>query len=166
MKVFLFIFILLLGSNAYSSTGCSLESYFSPVDNIENIIVSNIKNSKVSIQCSLYGISNYAIVDSLINIKSKKPKLDVVIALDKSQASAFYSAHTKLQQAGINIVIKKSYSLEHNKYCIIDNWLVMSGSYNFSNAAKYQDNTFYIIRCDPEAKKHINNFNNIIKRDK
>jgi hypothetical protein len=47
------------------SAQCAVEAYFSPYDNVETVVVDNLSKAKTSIHCSLYGITNLKITDTL-----------------------------------------------------------------------------------------------------
>jgi phosphatidylserine/phosphatidylglycerophosphate/cardiolipin synthase-like enzyme len=57
--------------------------------------------------------------------------------------------------------------LEHNKFCVIDNAMVMMGSWNYSNSAQKQDNSIVVLSgCDEIVKQFEAAFQRIHKRDK
>lgn len=144
---------------------CRIIPYFSPQDKIEQVIIDKIIHSKQSIDCSLYNITNHRIANAMINKQSSGTK--IVIGLDKLQSRAPYSKHNQLINAGIEVLVKKSSILEHNKFCVFDNIDVIMGSYNFSNGAKYQDNSMVLFENCPDITLEFKStFNEIIYRDR
>ena len=151
--------------SATSSAQCRIESYFSPYDNIESMIVKRLSEAKESINCSLYGITNRKITAALIDKASNG--IDVTLCLDKTQSAGKNSTHRELENAGVEIVIKKTGVLEHNKFCVIDNERVIMGSWNFSESAQKQDNSeIDISGCDDNMKQFRDAFERIYGRDK
>jgi|GEM_PF-1532012 len=133
-------------------------------DDVEKVIVKRLSEAKDSIKCSLYGITNKRITETLINKKSEG--LEVILCLDKTQSAGKHSTHKELENAGIEIVIKKTGTLEHNKFCVIDDKRVIMGSWNFSESAQKQDNSQVDISgCHDVVKKFSAAFERIYKRD-
>ena len=102
---------------------CVVESFFSPYDNVEKVIVKRLSEAKESIQCSLYGVTNRKITDTLK--KKIGAGVEVTLCLDKTQSAGKSSTHKELEEAGADVVIKKTGVLEYNKFCIIDNGRVV-----------------------------------------
>ena len=109
--------LLILFTSTISSAQCRIESYFSPYDNIESLIVKRLSEAKESINCSLYGITNRKITAALIDKASNG--VDVTLCLDKTQSAGKNSTHRELEDASVEIVIKKTGVLEHNKFCVM-----------------------------------------------
>jgi phosphatidylserine/phosphatidylglycerophosphate/cardiolipin synthase-like enzyme len=89
------------------------------------------------------------------------------LCLDKTQSAGENSTHRELESAGIEIVIKKTGVLEHNKFCVIDNKRVIVGSWNFSESAQKQDNSVIdTSECNESVKRFKDAFDRIYHRDK
>jgi phosphatidylserine/phosphatidylglycerophosphate/cardiolipin synthase-like enzyme len=144
---------------------CTVEPYFSPYDNVEKVVVKRLSDAKDSIKCSLYGITNRQITDTLT--KKVSDGVKVILCLDKTQSAGKSSTHKELEQAGVEIVIKKTGVLEHNKFCVIDNKRVVMGSWNYSANAQKQDNSMVDLSgCDGIIKSFTDAFERIYQRDK
>lgn len=132
---------------------------------IEEVIHNQLKTATTSVHCSLYGITNKKLVDELIELKKKG--LEVIICTDKKQSAGLHDLHGYLKKKGVKVVIKKTNTLEHNKFCIIDNSLVIMDSWNWSNNAQKQDNSdVFIFQCPEQIKRFEDAFQRILKRDK
>ena len=164
LKSFVLTIIIVLCFPFITQAQCTVEPYFSPYDNVEKVIVKRLSEAKDSIKCSLYGITNKRITETLINKKSEG--LEVILCLDKTQSAGKHSTHKELENAGVEIVIKKTGILEHNKFCVIDNSRVIMGSWNFSESAQKQDKSQVDISgCNDVVKKFSAAFERIYKRD-
>lgn len=165
-KITLFaILICLFSLTSFAHAECKVEAYFSPYEDIEGLIVDKLKGAGGSIRCSLYGITNIRITEVLIDRVSSG--VDIKLCLDKTQSAGKHSTHEELKEAGVEVVIKKTGVLEHNKFCVVDNKTVVMGSWNFSNSAQKQDNSIVVISgCDETTKKFSKAFEKIRKRDK
>lgn len=61
---------------------CTVEAYFSPYDNVEDVIVKRLVEAKRSVNCSLYGITNARITAILIALQQNDTT--VSLCLDKN----------------------------------------------------------------------------------
>jgi phosphatidylserine/phosphatidylglycerophosphate/cardiolipin synthase-like enzyme len=120
--------------------------------------------AKKSVHCSLYGISNNALEKALIELK--QAGVDVIVAEDKKQAALASDLHGDLMSNGIQVIIKKTAVLEHNKFCTIDGESVIMGSWNWSRSAQKQDNSVAVIKsCPNEGGRFEQAFRRIVERD-
>jgi len=163
MKTVIFtLWFLLAVSTAWD---CEVQPLFSPYDNVEVAIHTQLKQASKSIHCSLYGITNQRLADDLIIAKQRGA--DIGIGLDKKQAAGKSDLHAKLQEAGILVEIKPKNILEHNKFCVIDAAKVVMGSWNWSSNAQKQDNSDVIITDCPKATQAFEAaYQRIIERDR
>ncbi|MFA6476128.1 MAG: phospholipase D-like domain-containing protein [Candidatus Paceibacterota bacterium] len=141
-----------------------VEVHFAPYELITPFIVKEIKQATSTIHGSLYGITNKAVADALI--ERDRSGVEVKIGEDKLQSAGKYDLHRYLSSNGVEVVIKKTSALEHNKWLIIDNQVVLEGSFNYSNNAQSQDNSFIIFRSPQIASLFEQNFLKIMARDK
>jgi phosphatidylserine/phosphatidylglycerophosphate/cardiolipin synthase-like enzyme len=79
--------------------------------------------------------------------------------LDKSNATAKYSAATFLANAGIPVLIDSDHAIAHNKIIIIDRSTLITGSFNFTSAAEKNAENLLVIKGDPKfVEKYLANF--------
>ncbi len=163
MKSFIFtLWFLLAVSTAWA---CEVQPLFSPYDKVDDAIQAQLEESRKSVHCSLYGITNLRLANDLI--AAKKRGADVGVGLDKKQAAGQRDLHAKLQAVGILVEIKLVATLEHNKFCVIDGTIVIMGSWNWSNNAQKQDNSDVIITdCPKVAQAFETAYQRIIVRDR
>lgn len=155
--IFLFVFPSI-------SLGCDVSAYFSPQDNIEQIILSAMDKAKETVHLSLFGISNRRLADKLVDLKTGG--INIVLCIDKKQAALKSDLHAYLKKNGIVVVVKKTGVLEHNKFAIIDSRVVVMGSWNWSASAQAQDNSDVIIKNCPDVVGVFEAaFQRIYKRD-
>lgn|SRR5574340_525289 len=144
---------------------CETTPLFSPTDKIEAAILVELYSAKHSIHCSLFGISNGNLAAALIS--QAHVGRQVQVSLDKRQAALPSDLHTLLQTTGVDVSIKRTNALEHNKFCVIDGQTVTMGSWNWSQAAQSQDNSEVIFRqCPDVAAKFEAAFQRIWRRDR
>lgn len=142
MKKFInsFVLILIFATQVFA---CDVDLYFSPVDDVEDVILSELSAAKKTVQVAAYGIASPVIAAKLIDLK--KAGLDVTVYLDRTQAAGRGSQCAALRKAGVRVLIKRSSYLMHNKYIVVDGRTVITGSYNFSKGAARQDNNIEVF---------------------
>lgn len=131
-------------------------SCFSP-SNCINKYIEHVKNSKENIKCMFFSFTFDALGQELINAKEKG--IDVKLILEKSQNSQ-YSEYDKLKENNVNVIWDNNPSYMHNKFCVFDNSIVITGSMNPSNNGNINNNESIIIINNKEiANQYTNYFN-------
>tara|TARA_Y100000294_G_scaffold175224_1_gene194818 strand:+ start:3780 stop:4760 length:981 start_codon:yes stop_codon:yes gene_type:complete len=162
MRFFTFIFLLLLVTisgcivnptgNIIKTTNEPIHEnnietkvYFCPRDNCQDIIKNTINNAKTSAHCAFFDLD----LKDLINTIAKKSKrANVKVVIDKN------NYEKQIKGPGIKVANSKQYM--HNKFCIIDNNLVLTGSTNpTNNGVNFNNNNLIIIK----SKYIVENYN-------
>lgn len=137
----------------------SYEVYFSPNGNCTNKIVDAINKANKQILVQAYSFTSAPIAEALL--RAKQRNINIGILLDKSQATAKYSAMRFFTNNGISTNIDYKPAIAHNKIMIIDSDTVITGSFNFTKAAEEKNAENVIIIKDANvAKKYIANYYN------
>jgi phosphatidylserine/phosphatidylglycerophosphate/cardiolipin synthase-like enzyme len=122
------------------------KTYFSPQDDTVAVFLDFIRSAKNKIRIADYSFNLEPLVELLIEKHSQK--VDVQLVLDKSQSSGTTEkpAIAKLKEAKISFVVGTSdkHKIMHNKFAIVDDEWVQSGSWNYTAAAADEDNFFDI----------------------
>jgi len=124
-----------------------IESFFSPHGGCSAAIVSEIEKAQSSILVQIYSISQPNITAALIDAHARG--VAVLIVVDRSQTNDFSSSAPKLFAAGIPIVCDRVEKINHNKTMIIDNSVVVCGSFNFSESAESKNAENLLVIRDP-----------------
>lgn len=156
---------LLLISPAFAEIDiCLVESHFTPVEEMTPVVKTYLGLAKSSVKVAVFGLTNDELADTLIQLHNAGVKVEV--AVDKLQSSVRGTDIPKLVEAGIPVYVKKTSYLNHNKYVIIDDQLVLMGSWNWSVNAETQDNSEVILYgCRDVIGSFINDFSRIKERD-
>jgi len=126
--------ILLLGSTWALAQAGSIRVYFSPRGGCTDAILNQINRAKTEILIQAYSFTSQPIARALI--QAKKRGVRIIAVLDKSNRTRKYSAATFLHNMEIPVFIDDKHAIAHNKIMIIDNRVVITGSFNFTAAAE------------------------------
>lgn len=128
-----------------SSSGCT------------TVITRAIASANNSIYIQAYGFTSASIADEIV--KAKKRGVAVSVILDKSNISSKHSKMKLLKQYDINVRIDTVPGIAHNKVMIIDDNTVITGSFNFTEAAdKSNAENVVIIQNSDVAKIYLDNW--------
>jgi phosphatidylserine/phosphatidylglycerophosphate/cardiolipin synthase-like enzyme len=112
----------------------TLEVYFSPHGECTNAIIRELKKANNSILVQAYFFTSDPIAEALRDVFNRSVKVEVI--LDKSQKTGKSSKATFFFNAGIPTRIDAAHSIAHNKMMVIDEEIVITGSFNFTKAAE------------------------------
>ena len=115
----------------------STQSAFSPSQQAIKLIQKTIKNAKYNIDVAAYSFTSYKIADALIEAHKRGVKVRVL--LDKGQGKRHYKAIADMREAGIPIRINHHYAIMHDKYIIVDDKTVETGSFNYTANAEHHN---------------------------
>jgi len=131
--------------------------YFTPGNRVEMAIAEVIAAARQRILVQAYSFTNPLIVQALAEAKSRG--VDVIVLLDKSNRNQKYSAADFTSHSGLETLIDDKHAIAHNKVMIIDDQIVITGSYNFTRAAeKSNAENLVIIESVPIAEKYLRNW--------
>jgi len=134
-----------------------VQIFFSPQDDCTGTIVKEISKAKSSVQIQAYAFTSEEIADSLIQAYSRGIAVEII--LDKSNRSAKNGAADIISQAGIPTYIDSRHAVANNKVIIIDGGLLITGSFNFSKAAKEKNaENLLVIRNKELAAIYLDNW--------
>lgn len=130
---------------------------FTPGRACENSILSVINNAKQEILMNAYSFTSKPIAESLLSAHRRSVK--VYVLYDQGAASAAHSQIPVLRRAGVRVIPQHITGIAHNKIVVIDRSIVVTGSYNFSNAAKNRNSENLIIVYNRDlAKQYAENW--------
>lgn len=139
------------------STG-TVDVYFSPKGGATEEVVAEIGKARQEILVQAYSFTSKPIAKALLDANKRGVKIEAV--LDKSNATAKYSAATFLFNSGIPVLIDSTHAIAHNKIMIIDRATLITGSFNFTAAAEDKNaENLLVIKGNPHlVEKYITNF--------
>lgn len=131
--------------------------YFSPNGGATEAIVHELEEARHSIRVQAYSFTSAPIAKALV--EAERRGVDVEVILDKSNESRHYSAVDFLLHAGIPTRIDDQHAIAHNKVIIVDNEIVITGSFNFTRAAEERNAENLLVIRDPKlARRYTENW--------
>ncbi len=139
-----------------------IQAYF---DNISEQIVSELNTCKNSIRIAVAWFTDDEIFDLLCSKAQENISIDLVLIDDEINRGSGI-VFDVLTEAGGNVYwiskATKGKGIMHNKFCIIDDKTIITGSYNWSRQAKKNYENITVINDDPKLMiQYLNEFNYI-----
>jgi phosphatidylserine/phosphatidylglycerophosphate/cardiolipin synthase-like enzyme len=133
------------------------EVYFSPNGGCTAAVVREIGAARATIQVQAYSFTSAPIAQALAQAKERGVQVEVI--LDKSNRTARYSGADYLVHHGIPTRIDAAHAIAHNKVMIIDDAVVITGSFNFTAAAERHNAENLLVLHDPKlAAEYLRNW--------
>lgn len=143
----------------------SVRTFFSPKGGTKNAIALELQKATKSIKVMAFSFTDKDIAQIMVNKKANN--LDVQGVLDGCEMSSQYSVYRTLKDAKVEVYRDGNQALMHEKNFIIDDNIVITGSYNFSaNADKNNNENCMIIKSPDIAKVFNQEFERLKKASK
>lgn len=116
--------------------------------NIEQVILDYFDKSKESIVIVVAWFTNRRIVERLIQLKRRNESLSIKILVDDNDVNQkyFFNLYSyRLLEAGIELKKQNITKFNHNKFSIIDEEIIMTGSYNFTQRANTNQENIIVV---------------------
>ncbi len=141
----------------------SIKIYFCPEDRCGDAVVSAIEGAKKSISVAMYSFTNRDIAYALSD--AAKKGLDVKVYLNSDQRDEKYSKAQFLKKKGIAVKFHDHDGLMHNKFAVIDDNIIITGSFNWTASAdKRNDENLLFINNKEAAEAYKMKFNSLWER--
>ena len=134
------------------------EVHFFPNSSEEIHLINLLSKTKLSLDIAMFTINNVRIAEEIKNLFYKGIKLRIISDSEciKMATSNIYS----LASIGINIKTDDSVRYHmHHKFCVIDNSVVVTGSFNWTDqAVKHNQENLLFLENKNLAMKYSNEF--------
>jgi phosphatidylserine/phosphatidylglycerophosphate/cardiolipin synthase-like enzyme len=139
--------------------GTMIETYFSPDDGVADVIIDLISDADESIYFMAYSFTSDDISEAIQN--RAREGVSVAGVMDHSQVASNreFGEYEILRQAGLDVREDGIDGLMHHKVFIIDEQIVITGSYNFSRSAEEKnDENIIVIYNTDIAQEYLKEF--------
>lgn len=135
-----------------------IENYFCPEDDCEKQVIRTIKGAKKSVYFMTFSFTSENIADELLF----KENIDIKGVFEARSTGGDYAQYTRLRDFGLDVRKDKNKANMHHKTFIIDNEIVITGSYNPTESGNIRNDENLIIIHDKEiVDKYLEEFERI-----
>ena len=124
------------------------KAYFSPGTECQQAIISAIENAKNSIKICVFTISDDQITQAILAAHQRK--IPIKLLTDNEKLFDVGSDIRQLALAKIEIRTDNTKNHMHHKFAIIDNEILISGSYNWTRSAALYNHENIIVTNNKE----------------
>lgn len=136
--------------------GCDV--FFSHSTNLENKVKEYISKANFRVLICCYGLSISKFTDAIDSAIERGIEVKIITDVYSTK----YNSQLDLDKYDVKVIsMSNTKLLMHNKFCIIDDTIVITGSYNFSNKGNYNYENLVIIDDHNVGLKFISEFNKI-----
>lgn len=134
------------------ATGAAQEAYFAPYDDCEARAMAVLDSARRSVDVAQYNIRNERFVEKLEELRARGVAVRIVV--DAKNAEKDYNTVDDLIEArGFDVVRHRNdradYAIMHHKFTIVDDAVVMTGSYNWNETAQLVNDENMLVFHDP-----------------
>jgi phosphatidylserine/phosphatidylglycerophosphate/cardiolipin synthase-like enzyme len=118
---------------------------FSPHGGAEGAIVATLRRARTRVHAAVYGLTSPRIEAALKDLAGAGVR--VVLKTDRSQSTGKeqFALLARLHAAGVTIDISRSRRLLHDKFAVVDDRWVISGSFNWTTSAELRNRENLLI---------------------
>jgi phosphatidylserine/phosphatidylglycerophosphate/cardiolipin synthase-like enzyme len=127
-------------------------------DEIKDTIVQGIRNAKYTIWIAIAWFTDEDIFRELLMKKNEGINIRIITSGEESNTYLIQRLESNFEVTKIPMKGKYLSNRLHDKFCIIDFEFVMHGSYNWSKAAQYNDETLATALDKDFVKKFADEF--------
>ncbi|MDR6503858.1 phosphatidylserine/phosphatidylglycerophosphate/cardiolipin synthase-like enzyme [Burkholderia ambifaria] len=145
---------------ARAAITCAVDVGYSPEGTAEQLVLTSIERARQSVRLAAYTFTSPAIARALVGAKHRG--IDVAVLADAKESSK------RTQQAALNVLVQagiptrtiSAYAIHHDKFIVVDEAAVETGSFNFSAAAasRNSENALLLTGCPDLARSYLNHW--------
>jgi len=130
------VFLLLAMGGVTLAQSCSVRCYFvtPEVDGVvETAIISAINRAQKTLDIALFSFTDDQLGNAVVQAHRRGASVRVLLA--EGQDRVLGGEHGKLVSAGVSVAMAQGLGYFHHSFAVIDGELVITGSYDWSDAA-------------------------------
>ena len=122
--------------------------YFSPNGGCQDNVLSAISKAHKSIDIAMYALTSREIAQAIV--KAKEQGITVRIILDRAQIKDHFSKSRFLISKDLDVKFHIGPGLMHDKFAVIDDRIVLTGSFNWTASADKKNVENLLVIMDKE----------------
>jgi phosphatidylserine/phosphatidylglycerophosphate/cardiolipin synthase-like enzyme len=133
---------------------------FSRVERCDVLLVSLINRANRSVYVAVYSFTRDSLAAALIYAKERGVEVRVVIERERAYEQG--SEYPRLKSAGVDVRLDGNPNSMHHKFMVIDGYIVVTGSYNWSSAAEDRNDENIVVIIDRDvAQRFVQEFERV-----
>ena len=124
---------------------CPVAVRFSPHGGAEGAVVDTLRRARGRIHAAIYGLTNPTIESALADLA--RSGVRVVLKTDRGQSAGREQAALlgRLRAAGVAVETSRARPLLHDKFAVVDDRWVVTGSFNWTASAERRNRENVLI---------------------
>lgn len=159
--VFVMVFSLAQSSRANEILTCKVRALFHSRGGIGEAVTQEIRQVRSNLFLALYGFDNRALAEELAKIAARGVSVSVKIDAAKSKEKKEARIVEFLKTSGVRVQPVAPDGRNHNKFAVIDQSKVITGSYNWTLKAEKNWENLLILECPELAKMYAKEWETI-----
>jgi phospholipase D len=135
------------------AVNCNVRALFPRQTSITETLTQEIGQTKSRLLLALFGFDNPALGAELTKLAKRGVKVALKVDAGKSTGKKEGRLIEGLKAAGVSVQAVAPDGRNHNKFAVIDDSKVITGSYNWTVKAKRVFDNLLILDCSELAKK-------------
>lgn len=133
-------------------------------ENIENIVLEELSKANNTVFLLVAWLTNKKLFTKLVELAEKGVIVNVIINNDETNKNSFLDySRLNIGKSFLKMLTPLNGNIIHHKFCIIDDYTVINGSYNWTYKANYNHENINIIKNDKDSIiKYKNEFKKIL----
>jgi phosphatidylserine/phosphatidylglycerophosphate/cardiolipin synthase-like enzyme len=137
-----------------------IDLHFSPTDGVAQYVLEEIGRAKRSIRFMAFSFTSDDIAGAMVD--HRREGLSVRGVMERQNVSGTGAVFQQLERGGVEVLEDGNCYILHHKVIIIDEQIVITGSYNFTNSAEQSNDENLVIIADKElAAQYLDEFDRI-----
>ncbi|MDF1662209.1 MAG: phospholipase D-like domain-containing protein [Planctomycetota bacterium] len=160
--------LLFFGQSRQEVNGNSttLKAYFQPFADGRSAVLAELSKATKSVHVAQYNIRDKAYADKLLELKQRGVEVKIVID-EKNSLKPWNTLDDTMIASGLWVMRKShsssNYGIMHHKFTIIDDKVVLTGSFNWNSTARLSNNENMLIIEDARlARDYEHEFQELI----
>jgi phosphatidylserine/phosphatidylglycerophosphate/cardiolipin synthase-like enzyme len=136
------------------------ETCFSRVERCDVLLINLINRANRSVYVAVYSFTRDSLAMALIYAKERGVEVRVVIERERAYEQG--SEYPRLKSAGVDVRLDGNPNFMHHKFMVIDGYIVVTGSYNWSSAAEDRNDENIVVIIDRDvAQRFVQEFERV-----
>ncbi|CAN7661952.1 phospholipase D-like domain-containing protein [Peribacillus frigoritolerans] len=142
-----------------------IQSHQATFSKIREEIIQSIRMAKHSIWISIAWFTDEALYQELYNQQTNGVHIRILISNEDSNKNMIPKLKEKFETIVVNRWGYKDFNRLHSKYCIIDNSIVLQGSFNWTPTASQNEEHLTVSVDRQLAEQYTENFKEIFRNN-